>query len=33
VNDFIGWAGGSSHVVHLDGTTSGDPSFKYDFTA
>lgn len=32
VNDFIGWAGPSSHIVHGDGSITGDPTFKYDFT-
>jgi len=33
VSDFIGWAGESSHIVHADGSTSGNPTFKYDFTS
>ena len=32
VQDFLGWAGPSTHIVHADGTIAGDPTFKYDFT-
>jgi hypothetical protein len=33
VSDFIGWASPATHIVHRDGTITGDPTFKYDFTS
>ena len=32
VSDFIAWSSSSTHIVHSDGTISGNPTFKYDFT-
>jgi hypothetical protein len=33
VGDFMGWASGAAHIVHRDGTITGSPTFKYDFTS
>ncbi len=33
VEDFIGWASPYTHIVHADGTITGEPHFKYDFTS
>jgi hypothetical protein len=33
VENFLDWAGPSTHIVLADGTISGNPTFKYDFTA
>ena len=33
VSDFIGCASPATHIVHRDGTITGDPTFKYDFTS
>jgi hypothetical protein len=33
VSDFIEWSSPSTHIVHLDGSITGDPTFKYDFTS
>ncbi len=32
VTDFIDIAAPETHIVRLDGTVTGDPHFKYDFT-
>lgn len=32
VSDFIDIAAPETHIVRLDGTVTGDPHFKYDFT-
>jgi hypothetical protein len=32
VSDFIEWASPATHIVHKDGTITGSPTFKYDFT-
>ena len=33
VQDFITWASPATHIVMADGTITGDPTFKYDFTS
>lgn len=33
VSDFITWGSKSTHIVHKDGTITGDPTYKYDFTS
>ena len=32
VQDFLAWASPATHIVHADGSITGDPTFKYDFT-
>ena len=32
VSDFIEWSSPATHIVHKDGTITGSPTFKYDFT-
>ena len=32
VGDFIEWSSPATHIVHKDGTITGSPTFKYDFT-